>query len=66
MRSYFLRDLVRIGAIMMMGGPRVRSRKIRIIKNAPMFLLTFQADSASVLQEGWLFGATLAITRWEN
>jgi len=31
---------------MMHGGAMVRSRKIRIIKNAPMFLLTFPADSA--------------------
>ena len=40
-----MRDLDRIGAMMMNGGATVRSRKIRIIKNAPMYLLSFLADS---------------------
>jgi|KBSSwiStaDraftv2_1062776.scaffolds.fasta_scaffold176983_2 hypothetical protein len=38
---YFRCVLERLGASIMMGGATVRSRNIRIIKNAPMFLLTF-------------------------
>jgi hypothetical protein len=43
---YFRRDFDLIGASMMHGGAIVRSRKIKIIKNAPMFLVPFPADSA--------------------
>jgi hypothetical protein len=44
----------------MHGGPTVKTRKIRIIKNAPMFLLSFVADSAWEYKQdrpgerGWL------------
>jgi hypothetical protein len=38
---YFRRDLDLLGASMMQGGATARSRNTRIIKNAPMFLLSF-------------------------